>query len=225
VSSLSDVAAVLADGTRTRILEELLGGVPLPAGALATRVGVAPSTVSGHLVKLRDAGLVTVTAVGRRREVALAGPQVAEALEALGRLAAPPRPIGLRAVTKAEALRHARSCYDHLAGEVGVRVTDALVARGALRAHGGGFAVPDGERAARVYAGLGVDLGAARSTSRPLARACTDWTERRPHLAGSLGAALLEASLERGWVRRRRDGRALDVTPEGAAGLAATLGL
>ncbi|PTL59829.1 ArsR/SmtB family transcription factor [Paraconexibacter algicola] len=220
-SELAAIAAVLADPTRTRILEELLGGVPLPAGALATRVGVAPSTVSGHLTRLVDAGLVTVTPVGRRREVALAGPRVAEALEALGRLAPAPRPIGLRAVTRAQALRHARSCYDHLAGEVGVRVTDALVACAALRADDGGFAVPAGAQAA--YAALGVDLDAVRATaaSRPLARACADWTERRPHLAGALGAALLDAALAQDWVRRRPDGRALTVTAAGAAALSA----
>src|SRR3954464_3902148 len=114
MSELADVAALLADRTRARILEELLGGPPLPAGALAARVGVAPSTVSGHLAKLEAAGLISVRAVGRRREASLARPEVAEALEALSRLCTGAvRPVGLRAVNGHAALREARSCYDH----------------------------------------------------------------------------------------------------------------
>ena len=123
MSELADVAALLADRTRARILEELLGGPALPAGALAVRVGVAPSTVSGHLAKLEAAGLIVIHARGRRREAQLARPEVAEALEALARLASgDARPIGLRAVNGHAALREARSCYDHLAGRAGVAV-------------------------------------------------------------------------------------------------------
>ena len=142
MSALADVAAAIADRTRARMLEELLAGPPLPAGALAVRVGVAPSTVSGHLARLEAAGLVTIESVGRRREARLAGPQVAEALEALRRLAGDDsRPVGLRAVNGRAALREARSCYDHLAGRAGVALADDLVARGALTDQ---FTVPDG---------------------------------------------------------------------------------
>ena len=141
MSELADVAALLADRTRARILEELLGGPALPAGALAVRVGVAPSTVSGHLAKLEAAGLIVIHARGRRREAQLARPEVAEALEALSRLASgDARPIGLRAVNGHAALREARSCYDHLAGRAGVRLADSLVARGALTIRDGTFA-------------------------------------------------------------------------------------
>ena len=141
MSELADVAALLADRTRARILEELLGGPALPAGALAVRVGVAPSTVSGHLAKLEAAGLIVIHARGRRREAQLARPEVAEALEALARLATgDARPIGLRAVNGHAALREARSCYDHLAGRVGVGLADSLVARGALTIRDGTFA-------------------------------------------------------------------------------------
>ncbi len=169
--------------------------------------------MSGHLAKLETAGLVVVEARGRRREARLAGPEVAEALEALGRLSRPDdaRPIGLRAVNARHALREARSCYDHLAGMAGVALAADLVARGALAERDGAFAVPDG--AERFYRdALGIDLGALQAARRPRVRACVDWTERRPHVAGALGAALLDALLERGRVRRRRDGRALDVT-------------
>ncbi len=212
MTDLADVAAALADRTRARMLEELLGGPPLPAGALAVRVGVAPSTVSGHLVKLESAGLVTIEANGRRREARLAGPHVAEALEALSRIAGDTaKPIGLTAVNAKEALREARSCYDHLAGRAGVALADDLLQHGALVEHDGVFTVPpDGARA--LPRAL---RGRPRQTlnpRRPLVRACTDWTERRPHLAGALGAALLDAMLDQGWLKRRPDGRALNVT-------------
>jgi len=211
MSALADVAAAIADRTRARMLEELLAGPPLPAGALAVRVGVAPSTVSGHLARLESAGLVTITAAGRRREAQLAGPHVAEALEALRRLAGDdPRPIGLREVNGRAALREARSCYDHLAGRAGVALADHLVARGALTDQ---FTVPD-DAAGYYRDAFGIDLGSLPGR-RPLVRPCTDWTERRPHVAGALGAALLTSLLERGWVQRRPDGRALNLKGPG----------
>jgi DNA-binding transcriptional ArsR family regulator len=223
MADFASIAAVLSDRTRARILEELMGGVPLPAGALAVRTGVAASTVSGHLAKLEGAGLVRIEPRGRRREVSLAGPHVAEALEALGRLAPDmPPAVGLRAVTRREELRHARSCYDHLAGELGVRLADTLVARGALAVRDGAFAVP--RPAAGLYAELGVDVEALEAGRRPLVRACVDWTERRPHVAGALGAALLGSMLERRWLVRRDDGRALRVTPAGREAFAALSG-
>ena len=209
MTELADAAALIADRTRARILEELLGGPPLSAGALAVRVGVAPSTVSGHLSKLADAGLIEVHARGRRREASLAGPEVAEALEALSRLSpGTSRPIGLRAVNGRAALREARSCYDHLAGRAGVALADALIARGALALNDGAFVVSD---AAYFRDACGIDVDALHGR-RPLVRACVDWTERRPHVAGALGAALLDVMLQRGWVRRRPDGRALNVS-------------
>lgn len=219
MTDLADVAAALADRTRARMLEELLGGLPLPAGALAARVGVAPSTVSGHLVRLESAGLVTIEAKGRRREARLAGPHVAEALEALSRIAGDTtRPVGLKAVNETQALREARSCYDHLAGRAGVALADHLLEHGALAARAGGFEVPPS--AYEHYRDrFGVDPSAL-TTRRPLARACADWTERRPHLAGALGAALLDAMLEQGWLKRRPDGRALNVTSRGRDALA-----
>jgi DNA-binding transcriptional ArsR family regulator len=219
MTDLADVAAALADRTRARMLEELLAGPPLPAGALAARVGVAPSTVSGHLVRLESAGLVTIQANGRRREARLAGPHVAEALEALSRIAGDTtRPIGLTAVNAKEALREARSCYDHLAGRAGVALADQLLEHGALVERDGAFQVPR-EAHGHYKDRFGVDPEALDGR-RPLARACADWTERRPHLAGALGAALLEAMLDRRWVERRPDGRALNVTARGRGALA-----
>ena len=219
MTALADVAAAIADRTRARMLEELLAGPPLPAGALAVRVGVAPSTVSGHLARLEAAGLVTIEARGRRREARLAGPHVAEALEALGRIAGDgARPVGLRAVNAHEALREARSCYDHLAGRAGVALADGLLARGALASRGGTFSVPGG--AEELYRSVfGVELGALGGR-RPLVLACADWTERRPHVAGALGAALLASMLSRGWVVAAAGwaGAERDVAGPGGAG-------
>jgi DNA-binding transcriptional ArsR family regulator len=210
MTDLADVAAALADRTRARMLEELLGGVPLPAGALAVRVGVAPSTVSGHLQKLEQAGLVTITNHGRRREAELAGPHVAEVLEALANIAGDgDRPIGLKAVNRKQALREARSCYDHLAGRAGVALADQLLAHGALRQQDGAFVVP-AQAAAYYRERFGFDPSHLH-TRRPLVRACTDWTERRPHVAGALGKALLDALIEQGALKRRPDGRALNL--------------
>ena len=210
------VASALADRTRARMLEELLGGAPLPAGALAARVGVAPSTASEHLAKLERAGLITIERRGRAREARLAGPEVAEALEALARIAPDTeRPIGLKQVNGRAALREARSCYDHLAGRAGVKLTDDLLARGALVERDGAFVVPP-DAYGHYIETFGVDPAQLHGC-RPLARPCQDWTERRPHLAGALGAAILSALLERGYVARRPDGRALNVTARGAA--------
>lgn len=166
--------------------------------------------------KLADAGLVVVEPAGRRREVRLVGPEVAEALEALSRLAdGRARPNGLRAANRQEALRRARSCYDHLAGQLGIALADALVEQGALDLRDGAFTVRDAGRL-RAY---GVEVDALRGGRRPLVRACTDWTERRPHVAGAIGAALLGSMLDRGWLRRRRDDRALLVTRAGERAL------
>lgn len=209
MSEIADVAAALADRTRARMLEELLGGPPLSAGALAVRVGVAPSTVSGHLQKLEAAGLIAIASVGRRREARLAGPHVAEALEALANISTDDeRPIGLTAHNKKQAMREARSCYDHLAGRAGVALADQLLDHGALALHDGAFIVDDPRYFAERF---GFDPTALH-TRRPLVRACVDWTERRPHVAGALGKAILDALIEDGTLRRRPDGRALNVT-------------
>ncbi len=210
---IAEIAALIAEPTRMRMLEELLGP-PLSAGALAMRVGVAPSTISGHLAKLEAARIVTIESRGRTREARLAGPEVAEALEALARLTrGEERPIGLRAVNRRQAMREARSCYDHLAGRAGVALADTLVEHGALELRDGAFLVPGD--AERFYAdAFGVELEALQRLKRPLVRACVDWTERCPHVAGALGAALLDAMLGRGWVRRRSRERTLEVTQE-----------
>ena len=222
-ADLAAVAALIADPSRAAMLNALIGGEPLPAGALARRAGIAPSTATGHLARLEAGGLVASARAGRERRVRLAGAEVARALEALAAIAPPARPRGLRDWQHGEALRGARSCYDHLAGVAGVALADALVARGVLEPGAGGFAIT--EHGAGELAAFGLDVGRIRAARRATARACVDWSERRPHVAGALGAALLDELLRRRWLRRRTDGRALTLTAAGGDGLATVFGV
>ncbi|WP_158887281.1 ArsR/SmtB family transcription factor [Amycolatopsis anabasis] len=239
---IARTAALFADPARVRVLTALADGRALAASVLATEAGLSAQGVSAHLAKLREAGLVTAERSGRHRFYRLAGGEVTDVLETLARFS-PAEPVtSLKAGTRAQALRFARTCYDHLAGRVGVAVTAALLDHGALRSVDG---IPStrrrvadrlsaplaehpyalGPRAAEVFGALGVDVEGTR-TRRPLLKFCLDWSEQRHHLAGALGAALTEAMLNAGWLLRRRPGhRALRLTPEGAAALRDRLGL
>jgi DNA-binding transcriptional ArsR family regulator len=219
---VTDVAALLGDPSRAAMLDALMDGDARPAGELARRAGVAPSTASEHLMRLVEGRLLVVEPRGRERRYRLASADVAEVLEALSRLGSEAPVNSLRAAGRTEALRAARTCYDHLAGRFGVAVTEALVARDVLDIRDGSFALTDDGEVFLVN--LGVDVAGARAHKRVFARACLDWSERRPHLAGALGAALADAALDQGWVRRRPNDRALRVTPKGAAELRELLG-
>ena len=214
------VAALIADRTRAAILDALMDGRSCAAGELAARAGVAPSTASGHLSRLLTGGLVVYEVHGRERRYRLSSPAVATALEALS-LVAPVQAVhhSLRGVDRGAAIRAARTCYDHLAGRLGVGLTEALVEREALVLRDTSYELT--ASGTETMASLGVDVAAVHSRQRAFARACLDWSERRPHLAGSLGAALADALLANGWLRRRPNDRALTVTPSGRSGLAA----
>jgi len=220
---IAPVAALLGDPARAAIVGALHDGRPSPAGELARRAGIAPSTASEHLRRLVDGGLLTVERSGRQRHFRLASGEVAYAVEALAAIA-PRRPVrSLRAANTASALEAARTCYDHLAGRLGVAIAESLVRLEALNADNGGFA--RGPRAAEVLSGLGVDLAAVSRRRRPFALGCLDWSERRPHVAGALGAAVADAFLGHGWVVRRPDDRALVVTAAGRTALAERLAI
>ncbi|WP_157001007.1 ArsR/SmtB family transcription factor [Agromyces laixinhei] len=216
---LEEIGPVIGEPARLRILHELLGGVVLPAGALAARVGLAPSTTSAHLARLHAAGLIEIEQQGRARLARLSDPLVAEAVEALLRLTGE-APVGtLTSFDRRAAMREARSCYDHLAGRLGVAFTDLAFTHGWVTDHDGIWSMPDDAPVALEHA-TGLNL-AWPASSRPPVRPCFDWTERRPHLAGKLGKALLDGMLANGWLRRRRSDRALTVTEAGEEQFAA----
>ena len=215
---LSSAARLVGDPTRAALLTVLLDGRAYTSGELARLVGVAPATASGHLSRLLDGGMVALAAQGRHRYYRLAGPEIASVLESLAFVSGADPRRTLRASSAAQALRTARSCYDHVAGELGVAIHDRLADAGALVSTRDGVELT--EAGDRWFAELGVDVAAARSARRPPVRLCLDWTERRYHLAGSLPAALLDTLLDRWVLRRRARGeRGLDVTPAGAATL------
>src|SRR3954469_3107490 len=221
---LPAVAALIADPSRAAMLDALLSGGRHSARELAVAAGIAPSTATEHLDRLEAGGLVVCERVGRRREVRLAGPEVGRALEALAAIAPARKVTGLRAWHHGEALRAARSCYDHLAGRAGVALADGLVERGLLHLGEGAFALTD--RGAGALGELGIDVEAVLGARRATARACVDWSERRPHVGGALGAALLDDLLERRWVRRVEPGsRVLRLTGAGEEGLRDALGV
>lgn len=214
-ADIAPVAALIADPTRAAMLTALLGGRALAAGELAGIAGVSAATASAHLSRLLDGGLVDVISQGRHRYYRLAGHEVAEVLEVLSRMSARPPVRSLRQSRQARLLEEARTCYDHLAGRAGVGLLDRLK-------EGGFYDRQDlTEAGERLLAGLGVDVPRARRTRRRFAPECLDWTERRSHLGGALGAAVTEVLFERGWYRRGPVPRAVVLTDEGREGLAA----
>ncbi|MFI2302429.1 ArsR/SmtB family transcription factor [Actinacidiphila glaucinigra] len=223
-SALAALAALLADETRAVMCLALLDGRAWTAGELARYAGVAPSTASEHLGRLVTGGLLAEERQGRHRYVRLADARTAQLVEDLAAHAGPPAtaPGTLAQAGARSAMARARTCYDHLAGRLGILVTDALTRR-ALLDQSSGFALTDG--GVRWFTGLGVDLAAARTGRRPLARPCLDWTERRPHLAGVAGAALCGHALASGWCVRIGSGRALRLTARGRTALHTHLGI
>ncbi|WP_317202433.1 helix-turn-helix transcriptional regulator [Janthinobacterium sp.] len=211
---LSAIAGAIAEPARARMLCCLLDGRARTSTELSAVAGVSPSTASAHLNRLREQRLVDVLAQGKHRYHRLAGEDVGKALEALLVLAGLPRPA-FQPNTPSR-LRHARTCYDHMAGTVAVALHDHLAAQGCLLAGApdGGDYLLSAAGAARLER-LGVDLPALRKLRRRFACACLDWSERRPHIGGALGAALLQLALRRGWAERDLDGRALSVSAAG----------
>jgi DNA-binding transcriptional ArsR family regulator len=229
-ADIAAIAAVLGEPARARILLALGDERALAASVLAAEAGVAASTASEHLAKLVDAGLLEVLPQGRHRYYRLAGPHVAELIEALARLA-PAAPVrSLRDGTRAQALRSARTCYDHLAGRLGVEIFSALIENGHVTG-GDGHHDPFAARDDRLSApGRDVDyrlsasgraalegLGVALPGGDVALRYCVDWSEQRHHLSGAVGRALARRAFEQGWVKRLDGSRAVRVTGEGEA--------
>jgi DNA-binding transcriptional ArsR family regulator len=238
----ADIAALgslLADPARCKVLLALDDGRALPASVLADEAGISRPTASSHLGKLANAGLLSVECHGRHRYYRLAGPEVGALLEQLGRLA-PSRPVqSLREGTRAARLRAARTCYDHLAGRLGVQVMTSLLERQVLVGGDGrydpgrdshdGLSSPGHDvryeltdHGRDFLAEVGIELPSGK---RPLVRYCVDWTEQRHHLSGALGRSVLDRFLGARWVKRVPRGRALTVTDGGRHALAESFGI
>ena len=223
-SKMAAIAALVGEAGRARMLIALMDGRALTATELAQLAGVSPPTASGHLGKLTQAGLLAVLPQGRHRYFRLASPAVARLLEGIMVVAAEPPASEQRPEPRiGRLLRDARTCYDHLAGRLGVALTDALIHKGAIEL---------GDEAGRVtefgesfLQSFGISLEARRQSRRLYCRPCLDWSERRFHLAGVLGNALLARTLELGWIIRANEGRAVSVTPKGRRGFSDRFGV
>jgi DNA-binding transcriptional ArsR family regulator len=202
---LARIAALVGDPARARMLAALMGGRALTATELSAVGEVAPSTASAHLSKMAEAGLLAIEKQGRHRYYRLDDRDVAAALEGLMGVASRARPE-VRTGPVDLSLRAARVCFDHLAGEAGVRLLESLQRRGFLTGPDGTVVSPEGER---FFGRLGIAVPALAASRRPLCRTCLDWSERRFHLAGALGAALLDRIFGLGWARRETGGRAV----------------
>lgn len=222
--NIAEVAALIGDPARTNILAALMDGRALTSTELSYVARVAPQTASGHLAKLAMAELLAVEKQGRRRYYRLASPLVGQMLESIMAVAGsqvalrPPRPSRLD-----EEMRLARTCYDHLAGRLGVALADNLLGRGHVA-----FVQDGGEvtKSGFVFLSrLGVALDECKRFRRVFCRPCLDWSERRAHIAGSVGAKLCERCLQLGWVRRLESTRALSITPMGRQGFAEWFGI
>jgi DNA-binding transcriptional ArsR family regulator len=219
-SAFTEVAALAGDPARAGMLHALMDGRALTASELARVAGITPQTASGHLARLAVAGLLSVENQGRHRYHRLASPAVAQMLEGIMQVASglgatrPRLVIGPRDA----ALRAARTCYDHLAGRLGVALADALVEGGQIElASDGGMVTKAG---IAFFSRIGIDLDGlatrgGRRSVRVLCRPCLDWSERRPHIAGTIGAALCAHSFESGWIHRNSGTRAVTITPKG----------
>ena len=223
-ANMVEVAALVGDTARSTMLGALMGGQALTGSELAFLAHVSRTTASEHLTRLVEARLVTVTRKRRFNYYRIASPLVARMLESIKLVAAievPPRYQPRSA--RDDALRFARTCYDHLAGSVAVAIADALTASGYIALGDDGGEVT--ETGARFLTGLGVDLTSQLRSRRIFCRPCLDWSERRYHVAGHVGSEICRCCLQRGWFARERDSRALRLTPAGTAGLRDTFGV
>jgi DNA-binding transcriptional ArsR family regulator len=219
--TIAELGALLSDPSRVEILTHLLDGSRHSAGALAIAAGLSPQAASAHLTKLTRGGLLRVTRDGRLKLFELSRPEIGHLLEALG-AATHATPQGGNGAASHDAVRLARTCYDHMAGQIAILLTRSWVERGILR--GPGIALeltPVGER---WFADRGIDVFTLRCQRRTFLRGCLDWTERQPHVGGALGAAWLSHCLSAGWVTRMKGSRAVRVSEVGRGALQDLLG-
>lgn len=216
-ANIAEIAALVGDPARANMLTALMDGRALTASELAYAAGIVASTASGHLTKLLEAKLLSVVQQGRHRYYRLASPLVGSMLESLMAVAAIEGPKRYRPSScRDDALRAARTCYNHLAGRLGVGIADAMLARGQLEMGGDAGALTGAGRG--LLHDLGVPMIDDTASHRVFCKPCLDWSERRPHIGGRLGVAIADRCFDLGWIERLRDGRALHITKKGMAG-------
>lgn len=220
---VAELGALIGDPARASMLTELMSGRALTAGELAVVAQITPQTASMHLHKLAEARLIRSERQGRHRYVALASPDIAHMLETMYAISAPERKAMAKPPRVVGALKRARTCYDHLAGELGVAVCDALIKRKLVILQEEAAELT--KRGLAFAADFGLDIAPRAGSRRPLCKTCLDWSERRYHLAGRFGAAFAASLLEKRWLERAREGRALTITKAGVRGLRAELNL
>ncbi|MHA6684932.1 ArsR/SmtB family transcription factor [Mesorhizobium sp. A556] len=210
---LARIANLVGDPARANMLTALMTGTALTASELAQEAGIGMPTASSHLAKLLEGGLLSVASEGRHRYYGLAGPQVAGMLEAIMGVAATLGPRRARPGPREATLREARVCYDHLAGEHAVKMLDGFLERRLLVRDGDEIRLS--EHGASHFRAIGIDLDAPAKSRRPVCRACLDWSVRRSHLAGTLGAAILDRIIAERWARREKGSRVVTFSPKG----------
>ncbi len=210
---IAQIGALIGDPARANMLTALMGGKALTATELAAAGGITLQTASTHLAKLEAGRLLAQRKQGRHRYFTLADDAVGKLLESIMGFAAGRGHLRHQPGPKEPALRKARVCYDHLAGDYGVRMLDSLVATGAIDAVGDGLAI--GAKGEETFKCIGIDVADLKASRRPLCRSCLDWSERRAHLAGSLGKALLATFFDKGWARRTAGSRSVIFSPDG----------
>jgi len=220
---IAEAAALIGDPSRATMLSAMMDGRALTATELAYASGITPQTASGHLARLSDAKLIVVEKQGRHRYYRLANEHVAQVLESLAVLAVHGAPRHRPTGPRDDAMKLARTCYDHLAGRLGVALTRSLVERGMLNEATDTFEITQSGRT--DLAAFGLDLDAIENSRRAHASRCLDWSERTPHLGGALGAALLGEIETRKWISRKKGSRAVSVTPLGTQQLKKTFGI
>ena len=220
---IAEIAALAGDPARANILSALLDGRALTASELAYAARITPQTASAHLAKLTEAKLLAPARQGRHRYFRLASPKVAQMLESIMAVAMENQPRYRPLSPQARALRRARVCYDHFAGLLGVGLAEFLSARGYVELDEEGGGITDSGK--EFLSEFGVDLADAARRRRHFCRACLDWTERRPHIGGAVGAALANRCFELGWTERDKTLRAIRITPAGERGFRDSLGM
>jgi DNA-binding transcriptional ArsR family regulator len=220
---IAEIAALVGDPARATIVSALLDGRALTASELALAARVTPQTASTHLAKLTEAGLLSVVRHGRHRHFRLASPTVADMIDGIVAVALEKRPRYRPVSRPARELSAARICYDHLAGRLSVDLTDSFVARDYIALVGEAAEITT--TGTRFFTEFGIELPTLRSPRRHLCRLCLDWTERRPHIAGAVGAAITQRYFDLGWLERMKRSHAVIVTPLGRRGFQETFGI